>query len=245
MIIFLFFALILMVLVAVKGKQHTNQTPPPSTSPTDFTTPTKQAPDPKPSFTEADAKRFGAEGEAHISTLLTQFQEKYVLRNAYIPTSRQGTTEVDVIIVATTGILVIESKNLSGVIKPQFNQQFWEQHLPDQTYQIPNPFHQNNHHISCLANLLSLDQSMFFSLVVFGKRGTVDTIKKGYHQRKVTHITTFLQEMKAFHKQPTLFSKAQTKEIYETLLPYCNVTEQVKAQHINHLGNKAIHNKEQ
>ncbi|MCR4761760.1 MAG: NERD domain-containing protein [Oscillospiraceae bacterium] len=80
------------------------------------------------------SKRFGYKGA--------------MLRNVFIPKENGETSEIDLLYITQKGIFVIESKNYSGWIFGNGNDQYWTQSLPNkQKKRFYNPMKQNRTHI--------------------------------------------------------------------------------------------------
>lgn len=86
-------------------------------------------------------------------------------------------TEVDIILITCTGIFVIESKNFSGYIYGNNKHRKWTQVLTSDKHNIfENPIIQNQYHIDFISSNLNLDQSYFYSYVVFGDNSKLQNI---------------------------------------------------------------------
>jgi len=60
----------------------------------------------------------GKSGERILyKTLLKQLQipEKYILRNVYVPTEDGNTSEIDILVISSKGLLVFECKNYAKI----------------------------------------------------------------------------------------------------------------------------------
>jgi restriction system protein len=86
--------------------------------------------------------------------------------NVIVP-SRNGTTQIDHILVSVYGIFVIETKNIKGWIYGSAENATWTQVLGGKKYQFQNPLKQNYRHTRCLAEYLHLDHRVFHSVVWF------------------------------------------------------------------------------
>ena len=92
------------------------------------------------------------------------------LKNIYIPKDDGTTTEIDLIYITQKGIFVLESKNYSGWIFGDENNQYWTASLPNgQKNRFYNPVMQNRTHIKWLRELIG-EQVPLFSIVVFSER---------------------------------------------------------------------------
>ncbi|KIM02922.1 MAG: nuclease [Sulfurovum sp. PC08-66] len=81
--------------------------------------------------------------------------------------TKDGTTQIDHIIVSIYGLFVIETKNMKGWIFGSQNQKSWTQKIHKHTNTFQNPLHQNYKHIKALQDLLHLDDNQIFSIIVF------------------------------------------------------------------------------
>jgi len=86
--------------------------------------------------------------------------------NVIIP-SRNGTTQIDHIIVSIYGVFVIETKNYKGWIFGSPQSAKWTQSIFRKKFQFQNPLKQNYRHTKCLAEFLKLHHSVFRSAVFF------------------------------------------------------------------------------
>lgn len=107
-------------------------------------------------------------GEAMLADTIGNYfpRAHLLLNNVTLPTA-DGTTQIDHILVADTGIFVIESKHYSGWIfgNPQDKQ--WTQTIYRKKSRFQNPLHQNYGHLKALQSLFELPDDHFHSVVVF------------------------------------------------------------------------------
>ena len=94
--------------------------------------------------------------------------------NLTLPT-RDGTTQIDHVIVSKFGVFVIETKNLKGWIFGDENSKKWTQSIYGKNYQFQNPLRQNYRHLKAVENLLRLDPRCLHSVVVFVGSGKFKT----------------------------------------------------------------------
>ncbi len=59
-------------------------------------------------------------------------------------------TEIDILIVSSHGILCIENKHVSGRITGQYRDKYWQQNKTYEKKRLYNPLLQNEGHIKCL-----------------------------------------------------------------------------------------------
>ena len=107
-------------------------------------------------------------GEALLAnTLAGQLSRPHVLINNVTLKTSDGTTQIDHVLVADTGIFVIENKHYDGWIfgEPQSRQ--WTQTIYRKKSRFQNPIHQNFGHVKALMSLFNLPKDNFHSVVVF------------------------------------------------------------------------------
>ena len=180
----------------------------------------------------------GAYGEYLCYLQLKSYEREGArfLFNCYLPREKDDTTEIDVMMISHSGIFVLESKNYSGWIFGSETRKNWTQSLPNRRGSIKNHFYnpimQNRNHIKWLRK--QVDESVpLHSLVVFSERcefmdvsfnsEDVKVIKRNYLQKSVQHIMNAVG---------TKLDEKQIEDIYNKLLPYTQVSAEVKEQHV-------------
>lgn len=107
-------------------------------------------------------------GEAILAdTITAQFSRPHVLINNVTLRAKGGTTQIDHVLIADTGIFVIENKNYSGWIFGGPESRQWTQTIYRKKSKFQNPIHQNYGHVQALISLFNLPEDNFNSLVVF------------------------------------------------------------------------------
>jgi predicted RNA-binding Zn-ribbon protein involved in translation (DUF1610 family) len=111
----------------------------------------------------------GFEGEAFgfLSKKLFLDSKIYKDFNNVTVNARNGSTQIDHIIVSRFGIFVVETKNIAGWIYGGEKQAFWTQNLYGKKFKFQNPLRQNYRHTMALYEFLGLDLNKFHSLVMF------------------------------------------------------------------------------
>lgn len=77
-----------------------------------------------------------------------------------------GVETIAHVVVATTGIFVVEVKNLNGRISGKEEDDVWMRDLYGSKYQTPNPFKSNRKYIQELAKRADQPESVFHHIVV-------------------------------------------------------------------------------
>lgn len=171
--------------------------------------------------------------------------EKYGARflfNCYLPKADGETTEVDLIMIAKSGIYVFESKNYSGWIFGSENSKNWTQTLPDgkksRKESFFNPVMQNALHIKALKEIIG-DVKQIYSVIVFSERCTLKKIEVSEETAHVIKRDTVKTLVKKIDKESTeFFSVNEINNFYNKLLPYTEVDDSVKKTHIENIKNK-------
>ena len=114
----------------------------------------------------------GRAGEAKVNSKLNPLvfgKVEHRLINDLILVDRNGKShQIDHVEIRKNGIFCIETKNYSGLILGNANQDHWTQILSNQRHQLINPLKQNNSHIYHIRNVLGNRYSIN-SLIVMVK----------------------------------------------------------------------------
>lgn len=108
-------------------------------------------------------------GEVRVNAALSSRLDKAthtVFRDVTLPTSR-GTTQIDHIVIAPTGVFVIETKCMSGWIFGSADQSSWTQSHFRKRTKFQNPLRQNYKHIKAVEAALDLAPGHIHGLVAF------------------------------------------------------------------------------
>ena len=115
-------------------------------------------------------------GEALVANaIITGFQRPHVLLNNVTLQTERGTTQIDHIVVADTGVFVIETKHYKGWILGRPDDSHWTQIIYKKRSKFQNPLHQNYGHVKAVQSLFSLPGEAFFPIVVFSGSAELKT----------------------------------------------------------------------
>ncbi len=121
-------------------------------------------------FAKNRASRYQNWGEELVSEVLTaKFPPPhYHLLNHVTLPLKDGTTQIDHILVSRFGVFVIETKDYKGWIFANPKQANWTQVIYGKKFQFQNPIFQNFRHVRAVQDLLDfLPQDAVHSVVVF------------------------------------------------------------------------------
>ncbi|MGQ0430501.1 MAG: nuclease-related domain-containing protein [Gammaproteobacteria bacterium] len=113
---------------------------------------------------------FQSRGEARLSHALQMrfVAPDYHLLNHLTLRLKDGTTQIDHVLVSRFGIFVIENKDYTGWIFAGPGDRYWTQVLFRAKFRFQNPIHQNHRHVRAIQELLEfLPADAVRSIVVF------------------------------------------------------------------------------
>ncbi len=161
-----------------------------------------------------------------------------LLTNVYIPKEDGTTTEIDLIMIAETGVYVFESKNYSGWIFGNNRQKEWVQTLPGgKKYSFYNPVWQNNGHIKALESVVKMNHpKLFKSYIIFSERcelKNVEVYKEEVEVIKRNQLREFLE--KDLRRREEIMTTWTVDGLYYHLSQYALQKDDVKVKHIEGL----------
>jgi len=124
----------------------------------------------------------------------------YQILNDITVSARNGTTQIDHILVSKFGVFVIETKHMKGLIYGNPYHKKWTQVIYKNKIQIPNPIHQNYGHVKNLQTLLKINEDHIYSVVVF----TGESVIKTEMPENVVDPNGYVE-----------FVKSKTKEVFD------------------------------
>lgn len=162
-----------------------------------------------------------------------------VLNNLYLPL-QQRTTEIDLLMIHEKGIFVFESKNYSGWIFGDAEQQYWTQSFQNgKKYSFYNPIRQNRTHIKALASYLGKPVSAFTSYIVFSERCSLQKVPLDTAEVVIVRRPNMLKKLRVMLKQsPTVYSNEEIQTMAAKLRELTNRTAAEKQQHIDDINTK-------
>lgn len=176
----------------------------------------------------------GVVGEfvVNLSAKLLLDKEKYhLIKNVTLPT-KDGSTQVDHIIVSEFGVFVVETKNMKGWIFGSPNQKTWTQKIYKNSNKFQNPLHQNYKHVKTLESLLGLNEQQVHSVIVF----VGDSKFKTEMPKNVTYGGEYARYIKS--KKTPVLTESQVIDIMEKI-EQGRLTPSFKTNrdHVNHVKN--------
>ena len=186
-----------------------------------------------------DAQAKGIAGEALVNYYAKSMLDEehyHLIENITLPT-RNGTTQIDHIIVSIYGVFVVETKNLTGWIFGDPKKYVWTQIIYGYSKnKFQNPLYQNYKHVRVLQSALTLSSRKIHSVIVFVGDSEFQTAMP----ENVTYDTEYIDFIKS-KKEPVLTTSQVTKIIdtIETLrLPPSSDTDLEHARNIENMRAK-------
>lgn len=157
-------------------------------------------------------------------------KQKYHLIKSVILPTKDGTTQIDHIVVSEYGIFIIETKNMKGWIYGNKKQKSWTQKIYKYTKKFQNPLHQNYKHVKTIESALKVDCSKIFSVIIF----VGDSTFKTKMPDNVAHAGSFIRHIKS--KTDKIISQYEVNKILSTI-ESSSLSQILKTQreHIKHV----------
>ena len=164
--------------------------------------------------------------------IYTEDNTKFLF-NLYLP-HNNSTTELDVVMINSSGIFVFEMKNFSGWIFGNENSKNWCETFPNgEKSFFYNPIWQNKIHLNAIKNILG-KRYEYHSAVVFGEQADLMDIDTSSDVLSIYDLRDYLHE----ESVNDYLSKDEINQIYMKLYPYSQVGEEVKENHIRNIQNE-------
>ena len=184
-------------------------------------------------FRNIKSKNDGEIGEEVIYHYLLKIGilERQILRNVYLPTNDDETTEIDILVASRRGILVLECKNYSGHIYGQGYRRQWVQFLgKGEKYYLYSPIYQNRNHIRHVREFLGSGRTPIIPFTVVTPKGKwkVSDIQPNDH---FIYYYDFKSEYEKL--PPDVLSNEDIKSLIELFKPYSDVPSKISVTHIN------------
>jgi len=182
------------------------------------------------------------EGERLVTELLKNkfYSPEYHLIDDITLPMKDGTTQIDHVLVSRKGIFVIETKHYRGWIFGDEKSRTWTQTFNARSkFSFQNPLHQNALHINeCIKTLGDLPKHLFRSVVVF----TGDGVLKNGESERVKYLQQLEPHINGFNldviSQDDMFKAIGKLEVFRK-----ERSEQTDKEHVAYLKRK--HNKEE
>ncbi|MGN0846598.1 MAG: NERD domain-containing protein [Kiritimatiellia bacterium] len=171
-------------------------------------------------------------GEEWVADRLSELpRERFVVLNDVMLPTRDGiTTQVDHVVLGTTGIFVVETKDYSGWIFGDEKARQWTQSFRSGKYKFQNLIRQNWRHIYVMADLLDLPTRYFRNVVAFVGEAEIMTQVPDY----VVSGGNLCRHILSFDRQ--VMSRDMVEKTVKAIRAWeSTVTEARRAEHVANL----------
>ena len=170
------------------------------------------------------ARELGKVGEENVYKALKEIDAKFLF-NLYVPYNN-STSEIDVVMITSHNIYVIEVKNYCGVIWGKEEDEYWVSQKRKGTYTFYNPIKQNDTHIVALKQFVDMPMT---NIVIF-----TDISKLNIKSNSIVIQTKDIkQKIEDLEKKST--NKIDVNNVYNELKCFEPTDNEVSEQHINDL----------
>ncbi len=120
----------------------------------------------------------GEIGEFWIAKRLNRLSSNdYIVLNDVLLKIGKASTQIDHIVIAKSGLFILETKNYKGWIHGHENSTYWKQTIFKKQFKFQNPIIQNRSHVYYLKQVLrDFPQIDYFPIVVFSERAVLKNV---------------------------------------------------------------------
>ncbi|HHK5541887.1 MULTISPECIES: nuclease-related domain-containing protein [Bacillus cereus group] len=179
----------------------------------------------------------GKAGEKLVNRILSKLDsETYrVLHDVTVYTEFGDTTQIDHIVIAETGVFVVETKNYEGWIYGSEKATRWTQGIFRKKSSFQNPFRQNYKHIKAIEWVME-QQLPCISIAAFHPKCSlkrVDVHSKGKHALYYNDLKSCIESYTEVQ-----LTNDEVQHIYQNMLR-ANITDKgIEKKHVKYLQNK-------
>lgn len=147
-------------------------------------------------------------GEQEVNNVLKEIKG-YKLLNDIMIKGKNGTSQIDHILIGKKGIFVIETKDYSGLIYGEEYSKYWTQIINRSNNQFYNPIRQNYGHVKSLERYIKRND-IFISVIVFTNKSKLKEVKSKTPVIQLKNLKMFIRR----YKSDVRLSKKEIEEIY-------------------------------
>lgn len=187
--------------------------------------------------------KIGKDGEKKVAKVLKKLSSsgKYkIINDLYLPLYDK-TTQIDHVLIGSFGLVVIETKNLSGEVYGDPKKKDWLHIVGSKKHTLYNPLMQNQTHIDCIRHILgkeNLYSVTIDSLIVFSAKKI-----QPFVPNKLPIIR--INQLKKYLKKPEYSkdNKINAQKIYDALIKNQVTDKKLIANHNKNVKIMAKNNK--
>lgn len=163
-----------------------------------------------------------------------------IIQNVFVPLPNGNSAEIDIVIIHSTGIYVVECKNYNGWIFGSAENKDWTQTFASgKKYSFYNPVLQNRYHIKALSSYLSVPEIYFKSYIVFGEQCELKKIPGNSENIIIMKMHSLTNAINTdIKKRSFMFSDTVVNMYTEKISSLKDLSGQVKKQHTKQVQSK-------
>ncbi|WP_439475786.1 NERD domain-containing protein [Algoriphagus formosus] len=149
-------------------------------------------------------------GEFWIAKRLNRLNKKdYIVLNDVLLRMGKASTQIDHIVIAKSGLFVLETKNYKGWIHGHENSTYWKQTIFKKQFKFQNPIIQNKSHVYYLKQALrDIPRIDYYPVVVFSERAVLKNVTTW---SPVIYSSELIQTIKNMNSEPKLTDEQMRK----------------------------------
>jgi hypothetical protein len=178
-----------------------------------------------------EAKLIGKAGEKYVRKELKLLDDNYKVLNDIMIETKNGTCQIDHLVISKYGIFVIETKQYNGYITGSKYDKKWVRHLKNKKKVLyTNPIKQNYGHVISICELLNIEESKVFNIVCIPSRARLKINDDG----ETTRINNIIEKIISYNDVII----ENEEELYNIIVN-SNITDKKRRKE----HNKNLHNK--
>lgn len=183
--------------------------------------------------------RQGDLGEIKVSSILKRLPDDYYVINDVLIPNRNGTSQIDHVVISPYGIFVIETKNYKGWIFGSEKSEQWKEtfRTTGGSY-FRNPIKQNWGHIYALSEFLNIDKRVFKPIIVFSDKASLN-IESSVPVVYMSQLRGVISEY-----QQQIISPKDVIVLYDRIIKANIIDPEAKKKHTESIKNNVAKEKE-
>ncbi|MBY0038734.1 NERD domain-containing protein [Bacillus cereus] len=179
----------------------------------------------------------GKAGEKLVKRILSKLDsESYcVLHNVTVYTEYGDTTQIDHIVLAETGVFVVETKNYEGGIYGSEKAARWTQGIFRKKSSFQNPFRQNYKHIKAIEWVME-QQLPCISIAAFYPKCSLKRVNVHSKDKHVLYYNDLKSCIESYTEMR--LTNDEVQHIYQTISRENITDKDIKKEHVKYLHNK-------
>ncbi|MED2040981.1 MULTISPECIES: nuclease-related domain-containing protein [Bacillus cereus group] len=178
-------------------------------------------------------------GERLVKRILGKLDSKsyYVLHDVTVHTEYGDTTQIDHIVIAETGVFVIETKNYEGWICGSEKSARWTQGIFRKKSSFQNPFRQNYKHIKAIEWVME-QELPYISIAAFHPKCSLKRVNVHSKDKHVLYYNNLKKCIESYIEPQLTIDEVQ--HIYQTILQANIMDKDIEKKHVKYLQNRFV-----